>query len=123
MFAGGILVGLHALDFGWAAAAAVAGAIAGDGTSFWLGRHYHAIIRRTWPIRTHPAILERAEAYVALHGGKSVFLGRFVAPVRAIVPVVAGMANMSGRRFFAMNVLSALAWAAAHLVPGTLFGA
>lgn len=123
VFAGGILVGLHALDFGWAAAAAVLGAIAGDGTSFWLGRHYRAAIRRTWPIRTHPAILERGEAYVALHGGKSVFLGRFVAPVRAIVPVVAGMANMSGRRFFAMNVLSALAWAAAHLVPGTLFGA
>jgi undecaprenyl-diphosphatase len=114
---------LHALDPAWAAAAAVLGAIGGDALSFWLGRHYQAAVRSVWPLRTHPAILERGEAYVAAHGGKSVFLGRFVGPVRAIVPVVAGMANMSAGRFYAMNALSALAWAAAHLVPGALFGA
>ncbi|MGE5169048.1 MAG: VTT domain-containing protein [Rudaea sp.] len=123
VFAGGMLVGLHALDFGATTTAAVLGAIAGDGLSFWLGRHYHVALRRMWPLRTHPAILERGEAYVAVHGGKSVFLGRFVGPVRAIVPIVAGMANMPAGRFYLMNVLSALAWAAAHLLPGALFGA
>lgn len=57
------------------------------------------------------------------HGGKSVFLARFLGPVRAIVPLVAGMSGMPVARFTAVNVLSAIAWAAAHLLPGVLFGA
>ena len=123
VFVGGVLVGLGALDPVWTAAAAVAGAIVGDGISFWLGRHHHERLRAMWPLRTHPAWFERGQAYFALHGGKSVFLGRFLGPVRAIVPVVAGMSDMPAARFYAVNVLSAFAWAAAHLLPGMLFGA
>ena len=123
MFVGGVLVGLRALDPWWTAAVAVAGAIAGDGISYWLGRHYHQPIRATWPLRRYPALFERGQAYFAAHGGKSVFLGRFFGPVRAIVPIVAGMSNMPAAHFYAMNVLSAFAWAAVHLVPGILFGA
>ena len=123
VFVGGVLVGLHALDPWWTAAVAIGGAIAGDGISYWLGQHYHQAIRATWPLRRYPALFERGEAYFAANGGKSVFLGRFFGPVRAIVPIVAGMSNMPAAHFYAMNVLSALAWAAAHLVPGVLFGA
>lgn len=123
VFVGGVLVGLRALDPGWTAAAAVSGAILGDGISFWLGRHHHERLRAMWPLRTHPAWFERGQAYFALHGGKSVLLGRFLAPVRAIVPVIAGMSDMPVARFYAVNVLSALAWAGAHLLPGMLFGA
>jgi undecaprenyl-diphosphatase len=123
VFAGGVLVGLRALDPWPTAAIAVGGAILGDGLSYWLGHRYRDAIRAMWPLRKHPAIIARGEAYFALHGGKSVFLGRFFGPVRAIVPVIAGMAGMPARPFYAMNILSALAWAAAHLVPGALFGA
>ena len=123
VFVGGVLIGLRALDPGWTAAAAVSGAILGDGISFWLGRHHHERLRAVWPLRTHPALFERGQAYFALHGGKSVFLGRFLGPVRAIVPVIAGMSDMPVARFYAVNVLSAFAWAAAHLLPGALFGA
>src|SRR6185503_50532 len=59
----------------------------------------------------------------ARHGGKSVFFGRFLGPVRAVVPVIAGMTNMPASHFYVMNVLSAFGWAAVHLVPGALFGA
>jgi membrane protein DedA with SNARE-associated domain/membrane-associated phospholipid phosphatase len=123
VFAGGILVGLRVLDPWPVAVIAVAGAILGDGISYELGRHRRAAIRDLWPIRRHPALLARGEAYFAANGGKSVFLGRFLGPVRAIVPVIAGMSNMSPRHFYAVNVLSAIAWAAAHLLPGMLFGA
>ena len=51
------------------------------------------------------------------------FLGRFLGPIRAIVPVVAGMSGMPARQFYVVNVLSAFAWAAAHMLPGVLFGA
>lgn len=123
VFVGGMLVGLKALDPAWAAVAAVSGAILGDGISYWLGRHHRERIRSMWPLKNHPAILERGQAYFKENGGKSVFLGRFLGPVRAIVPLVAGMSDMPIVRFYTVNVLSALAWAAAHMLPGVLFGA
>jgi undecaprenyl-diphosphatase len=123
VFAGGMLIGLKALDPWLVSIAAVAGAILGDGVSYWLGHRYHGAIRSMWPLRDHPALLARGEAYFAANGGRSVFLGRFFGPLRAIVPVVAGMANMPAAHFYAMNALSALVWAGAHLLPGALFGA
>lgn len=123
VFVGGVLVGLKALDPWWTAAAAVSGAILGDGMSYWLGRHHHERLRSMWPIKTHPEIFERGQAYFAKNGGKSVFLGRFLGPVRAIVPVVAGMSGMPAVQFYVVNVLSALAWVAGHMLPGVLFGA
>ena len=123
VFAGGMLVGLKALDPWLVAVAAVAGAILGDGVSYWLGHRYREAIRCMWPIRNHPVLFERGEAYFAAHGGKSVFLGRFFGPLRAIVPIIAGMSRMPALHFYVMNVLSALVWAAAHLLPGALFGA
>ena len=123
VFAGGVLVGLKALDPGLAVAAAVIGAILGDGVSYWLGHHYRERIRAMWPLRRHPRLLARGEAYFQRNGGKSVFLGRFLGPVRAIVPVIAGMSNMAPAHFYAMNVLSAFGWALAHMLPGILFGA
>jgi undecaprenyl-diphosphatase len=52
----------------------------------------------------------------------SVFLGRFLGPVRASVPVVAGMSDMPLLRFMTVNVLSEVAWSSAHLMPDALFG-
>jgi membrane protein DedA with SNARE-associated domain len=40
--------------------------------------------------------------------------------VRAFVPLVAGILRMSPRQFYAANILSALAWAPAHVFPGVL---
>ncbi|MGO8923854.1 MAG: DedA family protein, partial [Xanthobacteraceae bacterium] len=51
-----------------------------------------------------------------------VFLARFIAVVRAFVPLVAGILGMSSRQFYAVNILSALAWAPAHVFPGVLLG-
>ncbi len=123
VFAAGVLIGLQALDPWWVAAVAVIGAILGDGFSYWLGHRYHERLRTWWPLSAHPELFARGQAYFAEHGGKSVFLGRFLGPVRAIVPVVAGMSDMPVLRFTVVNVLSAVAWSAAHLLPGALFGA
>lgn len=121
--AAGVLIGLHALDPWWAAGAAVMGATLGDGLSYWLGHRHHERLRAWWPLSAHPELLARGQAYFAEHGGKSVFLGRFLGPARAIVPLVAGMSDMPAIRFMVVNVLSAIAWSAAHLLPGALFGA
>jgi membrane protein DedA with SNARE-associated domain/membrane-associated phospholipid phosphatase len=123
VFAAGMLVGLQVLNPWRTGLAAVMGAITGDGFSYWLGRRYHAHLRTMWPLKAYPALYERGRVYFAQNDGKSVFLARFLGPLRAIVPVIAGMSDMPLAKFTAVNVLSAVAWAAAHLLPGVLFGA
>jgi undecaprenyl-diphosphatase len=49
-------------------------------------------------------------------------LGRFFGPIRAIIPFIAGMLDMSPKQFLAVNIASALLWAPAYLIPGMLFG-
>ncbi|MGF6771481.1 membrane protein DedA with SNARE-associated domain/membrane-associated phospholipid phosphatase [Paraburkholderia sp. GAS199] len=123
MFFAGALAGTGSLSLGWALAWAVAGAIAGDGLSFWLGSRYKDRIVQLWPFCKHPQILDAGHHFFQKHGAKSVVFARFIGPLRAIVPVVAGMLGMSPARFYAMNVLSALLWAPAHILPGVVFGA
>jgi len=102
---------------------AVAGAVLGDGGSYLVGRRYRDAIRNLGPIRRHPTLFARGEAYFAANGRKSIFVGRFLGPLRAVVPLVAGMAKMPGHEFLAIDALAAIAWAGAHLLPGVLFGA
>ncbi|NOX81004.1 MAG: phosphatase PAP2 family protein [Deltaproteobacteria bacterium] len=123
MLAAGALIAAGALAFwptmGWA----VLGAVLADGLSYWLGRHYREDIRSFRIFARHQAVLARGEAFFQAHGGKSVFFGRFVGPLRPVIPLVAGMLAMKPERFFLYNVLSALGWAPAYLLPGMAFGA
>lgn len=123
LFAVGALIGAGALDFWQMVAWAVSGAIAGDGLSFWLGSRYQRQLTAIWPFDRHPATLERGIAFFQRYGGKSIAIGRFFGPVRAVIPLVAGMMRMPAGRFLFANVLSALAWAPAYLLPGMAFGA
>jgi undecaprenyl-diphosphatase len=123
MFIAGALVGTGALNLGWVFVCAIAGAIAGDAASFWFGQRYADRIAQMWPFRTHPGALTAGKKYFEKHGAKSVVLARFVAPMRAVVPVVAGVAGMTPARFLAVNILSALVWAPTHILPGVVFGA
>jgi membrane protein DedA with SNARE-associated domain len=123
MFVAGALVGTGSLNLGWLLVIAIAGAIAGDGISYWIGHRYRNEIAGAWPFRTHPRLLESGHQYFEKYGAKAVVFARFVGPLRAVVPVVAGMLKMPPARFYAMNVLSAVLWAPAHILPGVVFGA
>ena len=102
--------------------AATAGAIAGDGLSFWLGYRYRREILRGWPLNRFPRLVAHSARFIRRYGIASVFLARFTAVVRAFVPVVAGILKMSSRHFYVANVLSALVWAPIHVYPGVLAG-
>ncbi|MEW9583499.1 VTT domain-containing protein [Paraburkholderia sp. DGU8] len=123
MFLAGTLTGTGSLSLGWVFVWAIVGAIAGDGMSFWIGSRYKERIIQLWPFSRHPELLDAGNRFFHKHGAKSVVLARFIGPLRAIVPVVAGMLDMSPLRFYAMNLLSALLWAPAHILPGVVFGA
>lgn len=123
MFAAGAMVGAGALAFWPVCAYAVAGAIAGDGLSFWLGWHFRDRLAAVWPFSRYPAMIERGVAFFQRYGGRGVLFGRFVGPVRAVIPLAAGMLEMPVARFLAVNIVSALLWAPAYLLPGMAFGA
>ncbi len=122
MFAAGALVGAGAVEFMGIYWWAVAGAVLGDGLSFWVGHHYKQQLCSMWPFSKHPQMLDKGTRFFRRWGGKSVALGRFFGPVRAVIPLVAGMMEMPLQRFLVANILSALGWAIAYLLPGIVIG-
>ncbi|PZU58746.1 MAG: DedA family protein [Sphingobium sp.] len=122
MIAVGGLIGAGVLDPAPIILSAILGAVAGDWVSFALGRKMGPSVYRHRLLRGHRLAFARARLFFRRYGFASVFLGRFLGPVRATVPVVAGVMAMPQRAFQIANVLSALVWAPALLAPGYFAG-
>lgn len=123
MTAVGVLIGSGVLPIWTTLIWAIAGAFFGDGLSYLLGFRFKDNVRNLWPFSRHPRIISSGEAFFLRHGGKSILIGRFTGPVRAIVPVIAGMLNMRPRRYFPVSFFSAICWAPLYMLPGMLLGA
>ncbi|WP_051689988.1 bifunctional DedA family/phosphatase PAP2 family protein [Pelobacter seleniigenes] len=123
MFGVGAIVATGSLSLFPVLLMAMIGAIAGDGISYWLGHHYKERLVNIWPFSRYPGMLNKGESFFHRHGGKSVLFGRFVGPVRPVIPVVAGMLGMRPVRFSVVNILSAIGWALVYILPGVFFGA
>lgn len=102
--------------------AAITGAIIGDGLSFALGRRYRDDILQVWPLSRYPDLTRSGEDFFRRHGGVSVILGRFVGPLRPVIPLIAGSMGMHPTRFLFYNLGSALAWGPFYILPGYLAG-
>lgn len=101
---------------------ATLGAIAGDSASYFLGYYYHQKIASWWPFSKHPQMLASGNDFFKQHGGKSVFIGRFLGPLRSIIPVIAGMMRMPNSKFLVANITSAILWSALYITPGIIIG-
>lgn len=123
LFALGALAGSGLMEPLPMLAWAFLGAALGDGISFQVGHCLHSRIRDYWPFSRHPGWLEKGERFFEKYGGFSVALGRFIGPIRPVIPAVAGMMDMSPLRFYIINLLSTAPWAVAYTVPGYLTGA
>jgi membrane-associated protein len=104
----------------WVLAAAIAGALLGDGSAYWLGHRAQREILSSWPLSNYPRVIAQSEAFFHRWGALAVFFARFVPPIRAFVPVTAGALGMPPLRFFSVNVPAVLLWAPAHVLPGVL---
>ncbi|MGB0844058.1 MAG: bifunctional DedA family/phosphatase PAP2 family protein [Alphaproteobacteria bacterium] len=118
----GTLVGMGKLDFTPVLIATILGAIAGDAISYWVGRKWEQQVRRIWPFSRYTFLMDKGEAFFAKHGGKSVFIGRFIPGIKAVVPGIAGIMGMGAWHFTVVNVVSAVVWSLAHLLPGVVVG-
>jgi membrane protein DedA with SNARE-associated domain len=99
--------------------AAAVGASLGDWVSYWLGYHYHEKIQQMWPLKNHPRLIENGQRFFKKWGVWAIILGRFSGPLRASVPIAAGIAQMPGALFQLANWSSAFVWAFVLLSPGT----
>ena len=104
---------------------AVAGALIGDNTGYWLGRR----LGRPWLERhgrlvgMHGGMLRRVDELFARHGGKAVLIGRFIGFLRAMAPFAAGASCMPYARFVAFNAVGATAWGIFFVLLGYFLGA
>ena len=114
----GVLIGSDVLSFWPAWFGAAIGASLGDWLSYAIGWYFKDRIHHMWPFTKNPDALPRAEAFFAKWGAFGVFLGRFLGPLRATVPLAAGVFEMPQTRFQIANVTSALVWSAALLLGG-----
>jgi membrane protein DedA with SNARE-associated domain/membrane-associated phospholipid phosphatase len=123
MLLGGAVAGQGAIDIYILIAIAWFAAWAGDTTSFFLGRR----LGREFVMRNGPRFgisherFEKVEDYFSRHGGKTIFIGRFISLVRAFAPFIAGSSGMRYRAFVPYSILGTGIWASAHILIGYIF--
>jgi len=118
----GGLVGGAGLDFWPIWLGAALGASLGDWLSYEVGRYFEDRAHHIWPLSRYQDAITKGEEFTRKHGVWAVFLGRFFGPLRAFVPLAAGIFEMPRGPFQIANVTSALIWAFLMLLPGTELG-
>jgi membrane-associated protein len=100
----------------------VLAAIVGDSVGYELGRRFGPRIAESRLLRRRQRRLDDAREMLARRGGVAVFLGRFVAFFRAVMPALAGTARMPYRTFLLYNAAGGIVWGTAAVVVGYLAG-
>src|ERR1700722_12140744 len=120
---GGVLANQHRVSLPVMIAVAVVAAIAGDSVGYEVGRHFGTRLLGSRIFARHRRGLERGQQLLRDNGGRAVFLARFTAFLRAVMPALAGSAAMPYRRFLAFNAAGGLTWAIGFTLLGYLVGA
>ena len=104
--------------------AAILGAIIGDNAGFWIGRTvgFHWVMRHRSRLRLTTRRLKLGQYLFLRHGGKVVFFGRFVAVLRVLAALLAGINCMNWGRFLLFNALGGIVWAVAYGLGAYAFG-
>ncbi len=123
MLLGGAVAGQGAIDIYVLIAIAWFAAWAGDTTSFFVGRRLgrEFVIKHGGRVGIGQERFEKVEDYFSRHGGKTIFVGRFISLVRALAPFIAGSSGMGYRAFVPYSILGTGLWASAHILVGYFF--
>jgi membrane protein DedA with SNARE-associated domain len=114
----GALIGGSGISFWPILVAGAVGAALGDWLSYWVGLKLGPAVANIWPLSRHPDLIPRGERFVKRWGPLAIFIGRFFGPLRASVPLAAGIFAMPFWPFQAANFSSAFVWAAMLLTIG-----
>jgi len=120
----GVGAGLGHVPLPLSVAVVVVAAIVGDSVGYEVGRHFFGPRVLTMPLlRRHALRIERAQLFLRRRGGIAVFLGRFTAFFRAMMPALAGASHMPYRKFLAWNAVGGLVWGTLFVIVGYAAGA
>ncbi len=120
LFGVGGLIGASGIAFWSVWVAAALGAFVGDWLAYELALYFKDQIAHWWPLSRNPAALSRAIIFFRRWGMLAVFVGRFFGPLRALIPLAAGLCELARLKFQIANVGSAIVWAAGILAPGAV---
>ncbi|MFT0868333.1 bifunctional DedA family/phosphatase PAP2 family protein [Pseudomonas sp. CAM1A] len=123
LFAVAVLAGSGTFSLGETLLLGFLGGMLGDAISYAIGKYFHQNIRRLPLLRSHPEWIGSAEAYFQRYGIASLLVGRFIGPLRPMLPMVAGMFDMPLPRFIAVSLVAGAGWSVAYLLPGWATGA
>jgi membrane protein DedA with SNARE-associated domain len=114
----------HNLDIRLVLLVAAFGAIMGDNAGYWIGRRYghDFLIRHRRLLRATPDRIMLGQYLFLRHGGKVVFFGRFIAVLRTLSALLAGVNLMPWRRFLVFNALGGVVWTAVFGIGAYAFG-
>ena len=119
---GGVLAARHEIQLPVLIVLVALCAIVGDSIGYEVGRRLGTRVLGWGPLRRHEDRLERARTFLRERGGSAVFLGRWTAFLRAVMPGLAGVSRMPYRRFIAWNALGGIAWGTTFCLVGYLAG-
>lgn len=120
---GGVAANLGHVSLWAVLGVVVVAAVLGDTVGFEVGRHFGPRVLASRPLRRHRSRLDDAQQLLARRGGSAVFLGRWIAVFRAVMPALAGSTEMRYRTFLTYNALGGLFWGSVVVVGGYLAGA
>ena len=98
------------------------GACMADIFSFLIGRYFQNKLDNKWPFVKRPHWLLEGRAFIKSYGVIGIFLGRFIGPVRALLPLVAGSLGKELRKFILIDLFSGIFWASIYMLPGYFAG-
>ncbi|MFS0716483.1 DedA family protein [Arthrobacter sp. 1P04PC] len=119
---GGVISSRGEVPLWGMAAVVVAAAIAGDTVGYEIGKHVGPRLLDIRIMKRRRRGLAKAQAFLRRRGGSAVFLGRFVAFFRAVMPALAGASRMHYPRFLAFNAAGGLVWGAGFVLLGFFAG-
>jgi membrane-associated protein len=119
---GGVAASRHHASLPVVCAVVVLAAIVGDTVGYEIGARFGPRLLSTRVLRDRRERIDAARQILARRGGPAVFLGRFVAFLRAVMPFLAGTSHMPYRRFLAYNAAGALVWGVGSVLLGYLAG-
>jgi membrane-associated protein len=114
---GGVLASLHHVDLVLMIVVIIVCAIVGDSVGYEVGKVLGPWLLEHRPLRGQPG-LHRGQELLARRGGPAVFLGRWVALARALVPGLSGMSGMRYRTFLTYNAAGGIVWGATYVLIG-----
>jgi len=122
LFAAGTFAGMRSLNIWILFFTLAAAAILGDTANYWIG---HKLGDRVFDMNSRlikREYLEKTQAFYEKHGGKTIFLARFIPIIRTFAPFIAGVGKMRYGYFITYNFVGGVVWTALMLFAGYFFG-